>query len=517
MTKYPWIMRLDHSESVRDLVSTLRYSSFVLRHCFVIGYLVAASLFSVSSSTGTETSVNTEYPAAIRSVLECTKPLTKARGNRMPLLLWPVHTGVVPDQATQEAIIRDLDARGMAMIATWHPANREKSLDDALRIARIQKRLGLPVYVNAISCMYAFYNGDPSTAHLDDQGEPFFDPSITGDKIGCPFRIRHRYAELTEQVAFFVRGYREAEVPLDFVFGDWEVDGPLEVNHAWDAAKRCQVCRENIAEIDTFEAFQKAVRIERSKATKECYANPILREYPQALVGNYGVYPHDGYRYWYDYFEEFADYHPHATDQRAFYRQWFDDFPLTGYTFAMPVVYPWARGYLWYDFPSADYRWIYNMLRVASNAGAHTSDKVPIVPFVHFEPIYEPDPGDDSIRPLTEAAYKELLWHMLLRGTDTYFLWCRGARTQFEVPPLHEVWAESLEYSQWLEKGHPILFDVPKSQTPIVSAVRLGPRLLVRRTDFDESHPGAVAIKIDGTAVDVPHMPGKMQVLEIGR
>ena len=476
----------------------------------------ALAICSLPRAGGTETAVTT-YPEAIQAVLKCTKPLTTPRGNRMPLLLWPVHAGVVQDEATQEAIIRDLDARGMAMIATWNPANREKSLADALRIARIQKRLGLPVYVNAISCMYAFYNGDPSTAHLDDQDEPFFDPSITGDKMGCPFRIRHRYDELTEQVAFFVRGYRKAEVPLDFVFGDWEVDGPLEVNRAWEAARRCRVCRDNIARIDDFSAFQKAVRIERSKATKDCYTNPILREYPQALVGNYGVYPHDGYRYWYDYFEEFVDYHPHITDQRARYRKWYDDFPSTGYTLAMPVAYPWARGYLWYDFPSTDYRWVYNMLRVASNAGAHTSDEVSIVPFVHFEPVYEPDPGDDSIRPLGEAAYREVLWHMLLRGTDTYFLWCRVARTQSEVPPLHEVWAESLEYSQWLEKGHPILFDVPKSQTPIVSAVRLGARLLVRRTDFDESHPDAVTIEIDGTAVDVPRKPGIMQVLEIGR
>ena len=169
--------------------------------------------------------------------------------------------------------------------------------------------------------------------------------------MGCPFRIRHRYDELTEQVAFFVRGYRKAEVPLDFVFGDWEVDGPLEVNRAWEAARRCRVCRDNIARIDDFSAFQKAVRIERSKATKDCYTNPILREYPQALVGNYGVYPHDGYRYWYDYFEEFVDYHPHITDQRARYRKWYDDFPSTGYTLAMPVVYPWARGYLWTTFP----------------------------------------------------------------------------------------------------------------------------------------------------------------------
>jgi hypothetical protein len=477
---------------------------------------LALAISSLPCVRGNETVVITEYPAAIQAVLKCTKPLTTLRGNRMPLLLWPVHAGVVEDESTQEAIIRDLDARGMAMITTWHPDNREKSLADALRIARIQKKLGLPVYVNAISCMYSFYNGDPSTAHLDDQGKPFFDPSIAGNKIGCPFRIRHRYDELTEQVAFFVRGYREAEVPLDFVFGDWEVDGPLEVNRAWEAAQRCRVCQENVAEISTFQAFQKAVRIERSSATKSCYVDPILEHYPRALVGNYGVYPHDGYRYWYDYFEEFADYHPHAKDQRACYRQWYDDFPLTGYTFAMPVVYPWARGFLWYEFPAADYRWIYNMLRVASNAGAHTPHEVPIVSFVHFEPIYEPDPDDDSIRPLSEAAYRELLWHMLLRGTDTFFLWCRSARTPAEVPPLHEVWAASLEYSEWLEKGRPIKFDVPTTQGAIISAVRRGDRLLVRRTDFDDSHTGPVTLEINGAEVDVPRKPGKMQVLEIG-
>jgi len=456
-----------------------------------------------------------EYPQAIKTILNCTQPIETALGNRMPLLLWPVHAGVVQDEKIQEAIIRDLNSRGIAMIATWNPGKRQQSLADSLRIARIQQKMGLPVYVNAVACMYAFYDGQPSSAHLDERSKPFFDPSIPGGKIGCPFRIQHRYPELTEQVAFFVRAYQEAEVPLNFVFGDWEVDGPLEVNRAWEASQRCTVCQERIPDIDSFESFQKAVRVARSHATKNCYVAPILSHFPEALVGNYGVYPHDGYRYWYDYFETFVGYQPHATDQRAFYRKWYDEFPQTGYTFAMPVVYPWARAFLWYDFESSDYRWFYNMLRVASNAGSHTSSEIPIISFVHFRPIYEPDPQDKSIRPMSRMAYKELLWHMLLRGSDTMFLWCQVANAETEIPPLHETWTESLEYSDWLQHGQPAAFDVPKAQGPVVSAVRLGNRLLVRRSDFGETHQGPVDLEVDGHIIKVPRMPGKCQIIPI--
>lgn len=454
-----------------------------------------------------------DYPEAIQAVLKSTRPLVHDRGGRMPLLLWPVQGGEVKDEAMQEAIIRDLDARGISMIATWNFS--EDSIEDSLRVARIQQRLGLPVYINAIAPMYEFYNGDPSTAHRDEAGQPFFDLSIKGRDIGCPFQIEHRYDELTEQIDVFVRAYHQAGLLIDFVFGDWEVDGPLEVNRAWEASKRCTICREKIADIESFDAFQAAVRIERSRATRRCYVEPILSRYPKALVGNYGVYPHDGYRYWYDYFEEFVDYHPHRMDQHAPYRKWYDDFPLTGYTFAMPVIYPWARNFLWYDFESADYRWFYSMLKVASNAGAHTSDEVPIVPFVHFETIYEPDPNDDSIKQMSRFAYEELIWHTLLRGTDTLFLWCRASKTEIEVPPLHEVWAASLAYRDWLQYGRPVIFEVPQRVGPVVSAVKYKGKLLVRRTDFDDDHPSPVKIEVDGQSVSVARNQGVCQVIPL--
>ena len=94
------------------------------------------------------------FPPSIQVVLENTKSLEHPRGDRLPLLLWLVLQGVVEDDELQEAIIRELDHRGIAMIATWNCEDKETSLAKSLRIARIQQKLSLPVVVNANPCMY---------------------------------------------------------------------------------------------------------------------------------------------------------------------------------------------------------------------------------------------------------------------------------------------------------------------------------------------------------------------------
>ena len=396
------------------------------------------------------------------------------------------------------------------MIASWRWDNKTRALTDSLRIARIQQKLGLEVCINANACMYGFFNGDEATAHIDDQGNPFFDPSIPG-KIGCPFRINHRYEAMREQIDYFVRAYKQAALPIDFVFGDWEIDGPLEVNRAWETAKRCVVCREHIPNIERFEAFQKVVRLKRSEVTRLCYAQPILSRYPQALVGNYAVYPHDGYRYWLDYFETFFAGHPHRMDQRAPCRKWYDDFPITDYTFAMPVYYTWGRIFGWYDFENTDYRWFYNMLRVASNAGEHTDPCIPIIAFVHWHTV---DPPDESTS-MSEWAYKEFLWHALLRGTDTFFMWAPAQQYAKETDLVHQVWSEALTYADWLNEGAPIIFHVPSSQGPVVSGLRRGDRVLVRRTDFNDNDTSPFTIMVDQLSCAVPRADGRCQILQL--
>ncbi|HIE25800.1 TPA: hypothetical protein EYP66_00765 [Candidatus Poribacteria bacterium] len=453
-------------------------------------------------------------PQHIKLVLENTEPLKWSRGNRLPLYLWPVMDVDTGDDAETESIIRQLDARGIGAISTWNPGRQEETLAKGMRVARIQKRLELPININANPCTYAFCNGNPRTAHISEDGVPFFDESFGKEhKMGCPFALDFRKPEMKKRVEDFVKAYKEANLEIDFIFADWEIDGPIEWNGAWDASKRCRRCRENIPEIDDFTAFQTALRRKRSELQREMLADIVKAYFPDALVGNYGVYPHDGYRYWYDYFERFVEGAPHKRDGNAKYRQWFDEFPMTGYTFAMPVVYTWDTIWNWYDFEKGDYRWFYNMLLVGSNAGENTPRQIPIITFVHWHTV-ETTGKDESIKQFSEEKYQELLWHLLLRGHDGFFVWCPREQTAVETRLVHQVYAESLQYREFLNAGEPITFDVPPQPGPVVSGLKLGDRLLLRRTDFDDTEV-PVTLVVDGMKIEVLRVDGRCQVRKL--
>jgi hypothetical protein len=261
-------------------------------------------------------------------------------------------------------------------------------------------------------------------------------------------------------------------------------------------------------------ALESALRLGRiQKLQKAMLAEPVLTHFPRALVGNYGVYPHEGYRYWYDYFEKFVEGAPHRMEGRARYRKWFDEFPLTGYTFAMPVLYPWYPVFGWYDFDNPDYRWFYNLLLEGSSAGKSTPAPIPLIPFVHWHTTEPPKNPDPRVKQLSRETYQELLWHLLLRGHDTFFLWSPRAEALEESRLVHEVYRASHEYRDFLRRGTPLTFEVPKLPGPVVSALRLGSRLLVRRTDFD-ARDEPVRLMVDGQNLEIPRAPGRSQLLE---
>ncbi|MFW6163736.1 MAG: hypothetical protein ACODAJ_13280 [Planctomycetota bacterium] len=449
-------------------------------------------------------------------VLRETEPLEFPRGERLPLYCW--HTMNLPgEEAEVERTLKALDARGIAACATWRPGGKkERSLERALRVSRVQQRLGLRVSVNANACTYLVCDGSPETAHVDADGEPFFDTSSAERrKLGCPFRLQGRYAAVREQVDFFCRAYEKAGVAVDLAFADWEIDGPIEWQGGWAAAKRCAVCREKIGDVEDFRAVQKAYRKVRSEIQRTCYAGPILEHFPKALVGNYAVYPHNGWRYWYDYFEEPPrEGMPVRWDHQCPVRPWVHEFEPCGYTFAMPTVYTWYRTWAWYPWASGDYRWFYNLLKVASNAGQHTPADVPIISFVHYTTTSPPRNPDPAVEQFSTEAYRELLWHMLLRGHDTFFLWCPTDELAREIRPLHRVWAAALEHKAFLDEGEPVTFAVPSEPGPVVSALRLGDHLLVRRTDFDDTRE-PVPLAVGGQAIRVPRVEGKCQVLDL--
>lgn len=461
---------------------------------------------------------NSDLPRNLRIVLEAARPLMIPRGKRLPLYVLPITDALrgIDDRRAAE-VLRQLDSRGIALTVDWHPGNRETSLAEGLRIAALQKQLGLDINVNATACLLTFFDGDERTAHLDSKNQPFFDDSFAPEiKMGCPFALDFRYAAIREQVEFFLRGYSERKFPIDFIFADWEIDGPIEWNGAWDCSKRCRRCRERIRPIDDFRTFQKELRLIRSDMQRVVFAETVLRYFPQARVGNYGVYPDDGYRYWYDYFEKPVEGAPFKSDQQARYREWFPEFERTKYTFAMPVVYTWYPIYHWYDFADPDYRWFYNMLLTGSTVAPHRKENLPIISFVHWTTTAPPPNPDLNVKQFSAGRYQELLRHLLLRGHDGLFLWCQEPELPEEIRLLHDVYADTLVHRQFLEEGKPVTFEVFSKPGPVISGVRRGEEVLVRRTDFgDDRTP--VTLRVGGRRLVVPRAEGQWQILKLGQ
>lgn len=454
-----------------------------------------------------------EFPAGLRAVLDHTRSLEHARGGRLPLWVLPLGQCLAGmDEARTEAALGELHRRGIGYTVTWDPAAPEASLAEALRIARIQQRLGMEIAADATRCLQ-FFDGTEATWHEDGAGGRFAETSF-GGKLGCPFALEPRVPVVAGQVERFVRGYRDAGLRPDFVFADWEIDGPIEWNDAWASSKRCRRCRTHVAGLDDFRVFQKRIRDLRSALQRRGFAAPVLASFPDALVGNYGVNPHDGHRYWYDYFEREAEGVPYRTFQRARYREWIHEFPGTGYTCAIPVVYTWYRNFDWYDFADPDFRWFHSLLLEGSSVGRHAPSSVPVIPFVHWTTTAPPDRPDPRVRQFSETRYREMLWHLLLRGHDTFFLWCMPDELPTEIRLVHAVYAESLAYREFLQHGKPVTFDVPSQPGPVISGVRLGDRVLARRTEFGD-RPEAVVLDLPGGGrVTVPAEEG-LRVLPV--
>ncbi len=447
-----------------------------------------------------------QWPEHIQIVLDSTKPLEYDRQERLPLYLWQAMDPGPLDDDTALELVKILDGRGVGLVTSWNPGNREKSLAQSMTIAAAQQQLGLPVNIDATRCLYSFFNGDPRTAHIDDEGEPFWDTSFGKKNMGCPFALDFRRPQIANQVEFFVHAFKVKDLNIDFIFADWEIDGPIEFNDAQAASKRCRRCQENIKDVNNFDEFQKTLRQLRCELQRQVYAEPVRACFPGVLVGNYGVYPHNGYRYWYDYYEYYVEGQPCLNDQRARYRKWYHEFGETGYTFAMPVVYTWERIFDWYDYADTDYRWFYNMLLVASNAGEHTPSGVPVISFVHWHTIEDQNVKSQTVQ-FGEEKYKELLWHMLLRGTDTFFLWCGKKEAAREIRLVHEVYAKAQQYGRFLSHGEPITFNVPRQPGTIISGLKLGDSVLVRRTDFTQTS-GPVEITVGDGKIKVAAVQG---------
>jgi len=127
---------------------------------------------------------------------------------------------------------------------------------------------------------------------------------------------------------------------------------------------------------------------------------------------------------------------------------------------------------------------------------------------VHWHTTAPPPDADPQVKQFSREASQELLWHMLLRGTRTLFLWCPQAEDAEECQLVHEVYAAAQEYADFLNRGAPIVLDAPKQPGAVISALRLGKQILVRRTDFG-SVSKMVTLAVGASKIPIPVAPRK--------
>ena len=88
-----------------------------------------------------------------------------------------------------------------------------------------------------------------------------------------------------------------------------------------------------------------------------------------------------------------------------------------------------------------------------------------------------------------------------------------AAETTKEVSLMVEVLDGMLGYREFLG-AEPVIFHMPNRPGTVVSALRLGDRLLVRRTDFGDNR-APVTRRVGDRMVTIPAAPGQCQVIDL--
>ena len=68
---------------------------------------------------------------------------------------------------------------------------------------------------------------------------------------------------------------------------------------------------------------------------------------------------------------------------------------------------------------------------------------------------------------------------------------------------------------RWLEDGEAVNFSVPTQPGPIISGLRIGNWVLVRRSDFGDQPARKITLQFGKQTLVVPPLTGTCQVIEL--
>lgn len=405
------------------------------------------------------------------SLLASVHPLRHPLQGRMPLLLWnlPLPAGQPLVWSRRSGALRktidQLAERGIVPVVQGYG-------DGALALAKTIQEAGQPVYLLIPTVDIIERHAWTDCPTWVDSGETRLHAHR---KYPClPMYDSKAGAEFVRQqvVPFQHEGIAVAGV----FFDDEGLPNYSDELFASQAHSPACVAQYPAGVIDNPAAFKSYVASLRATLTAQILAEPVHRLFPKAIVGD---------------FADAAVPAPPGSDAADL---------LPGGDAAMPALYanPADLRLRWPGHPQAatqaeaDQFYVLNLLRsFSAGAPAARGAHKMLVPYVGQWAVYADPQWHDTPRiAMGRAAWREMLFHVWLRGADGMYLFNLGAPSTGVSPDFSfgsvsdavEVYDELLEYHEFLEHGQPMNFTVPADldHDAIWSGLRLEDRCIVR-------------------------------------
>jgi hypothetical protein len=390
------------------------------------------------------------------SFVRVVKPMRHDLGGRLPLFLWnfPLPRGSALVKMRQDGTLhRAIDQmadRGFVptveMGWEWRP-------EGALAMAKTLREAGRPVYLLI---------PDPQLIERDAyRDNPVWvagpDASAGGRQRRWPCLPLADPRPSAARVRELVQPFKDAGIEVSGVWFDDEAL-PHPWNGIYEAQRGSADCRRRYppGALADWTAFQRYVYELRMALQGAVMADPVHATFPRALVGNY-------YEAASSAAVPFVDEGGNVYPPRSLGR--LDVLMPSAYANTLHLRRSSAQQRPTQEW--ADRTYFFLLLRTVSTANANKPRGKVSVPYVSRFVRDNPDP---AIRfGMSQGTYRELIRHLLLRGSDGLYLFNLGypgspvtpAESFESVEDARAVYDELLDHREFLEQGRPMTYAVP--------------------------------------------------------
>jgi hypothetical protein len=356
-----------------------------------------------------------------------------------------------------------------------------------MALAKTLQEAGAPVQI-LIPNQFNFYAKATTWAKNPNTG-----PGAS--EVKFPALPQHDTTEAAAYVYGLLKPLKDAGIKVETVFFDYEGQP-----HPWNGIYFAQSTPEirktyqDPSVLKTFNTFYGYTLNLRSELESQSMAQPVHQLFPDARVGNY----------WDIVSSEavpFTGVGPAAPPVQL----------GKGMSMIMPALY--AKNTILPNFFNSDWPvtqsrvddiYFHHLLLTGSSANANKSGN--LISYLYIGPSVRmsADPRFKD-KDLSRPAFRELLWHLWLRGTDGMYVYNGGSpKTALStlqsfqcMEDVRSVLDEMLAYRDFLDHGKPMNFSVPAMFSPDVvwSGLRLKDRYLIRATSLGpETQPVKIVL-----------------------